>query len=257
MRLVTLPLASIDADDRLRDVDPGRVDELALSMDERGLLQPIEVREAGERYRLVMGAHRLAAARKNKWTEISALLFEGTADEARLREIDENLYRRELSELDKAVFIAERLAIYERAFGEVKRGGGPRGPKGKFALRSAQRSFYDDVALKFGLNRRDVTRSLTRIGRIDAAAWKALRGTKFAEVGLVLDALARLEAPMQRQVVDLLLAGRARNVPVAVRIIHGKIEDVDERQFDALVAAWRRSGQVARRRFLAFVEGKS
>lgn len=248
MRLVTIPLALIDADDRLRDVDPARVDELALSIEERGeLLQPIEVRPVGERFRLTLGGHRLAAMRKLKWAEAPALLFEGTEDEARLREIDENLYRRELSPLDRAVFLAERLAIYERTFGSLQRG---RKKLGK----SAQLNFFDDVALKFGLNRRDVSRSLARIKRIDGAAWKALRGTKFAEIGTILDALARLDGLVQRHVVELLLAGRARNVPAAVRIIHGKTEDVDERQFEALVAAWKRAGKAARKRFVVFLE---
>lgn len=57
-----LPLASIDLGDRLRPIDPVWAQAIAASFAERGQDQPIVVRPDGERFVLVTGGHRLAAA---------------------------------------------------------------------------------------------------------------------------------------------------------------------------------------------------
>jgi hypothetical protein len=77
---------------------PEAVAALAESMKEMGLINPITIRpnETGA-YTLITGRHRLEAARKLKWESIPAVIIEGlSADEAELREIDENLIRAEL-----------------------------------------------------------------------------------------------------------------------------------------------------------------
>lgn len=253
MQLVTIRPDAIDIPPRLRDINPDRVKELAISMGENGQIQPIEVRpgEIEGRYWLNVGAHRLTVARMLGWTEIAATVFTGTADEARLREIDENLYRHELSPLDQAAFLAERREIYERVFGAVTRGK----PK---THKLRQLSFFDDVTERFGLPKSAVFRALARIRRIDPAAWKALRGTKFAEKGVILDGLARLDPLVQRQVVDLLLGKRAGNVAGAIALLHGTDARIEaEKQFAALQAAWRRAGKTARARFTTFLKSNA
>src|ERR1700733_2056722 len=96
--------------DRLRDTDADKVKELVVSFRERGQLQNIEVlpANAAGQYVLNIGLHRLLAARVLGWERTGAQIFNGTPQEARLREIDENLYRAELNPLDQAVFLAER-----------------------------------------------------------------------------------------------------------------------------------------------------
>lgn len=250
MQLVTIPIDEIEVPPRLREIDQGRAQELAVSMREAGLIQPIVVMPpTNGRYLLNVGAHRLTAARLLGWQDIQALVIDGSVDEVRLREIDENLYRRELSPFDQAAFLAERRDIYERIFGTVQRGG--KRSKGK----SAQSSFFDDVTARFGLQRRDVTRALARIRGIDPAAWKALRGTKFAEKGVILDGLARLDPVVQRQVVDLLLGKEARSVAGAIALLHGTDARIEaEKEFAALQTKWRQAGKAARARFLTFLK---
>lgn len=59
----TIAIASIDASDRLRPVDPLKAEAISWAIEEKGLIQPVVVRAdpAGAGYRLVAGAHRLAA----------------------------------------------------------------------------------------------------------------------------------------------------------------------------------------------------
>ena len=113
MQICTIPLTSILVEDRLRSVDAERAAQIALSFREAGQITPIEVTPEGADglHRLIAGAHRVEAARLAGMDVIQAVIFEGSDDAGRLREIDENLYRRELSDLDRAAFLAERLVI--------------------------------------------------------------------------------------------------------------------------------------------------
>jgi ParB family chromosome partitioning protein len=143
-------LSAILVEDRLRSVDPERAAQIALSFRETGQITPVEVAPEDARglHRLIAGAHRVEAARLAGMVAVQAVVFEGSNDAQRMREIDENLYRRELSDLDRSAFLAERLTLHERMFGEIKRG---RKRKSEIA---SQLDFYADVAERFGLSRR-------------------------------------------------------------------------------------------------------
>ncbi len=124
-RVIPIALAEIHASDRRRPVDPEQVQVIAESIGEIGLQSPIAVRldpadTAG--YRLVAGAHRIAAAAELGWTRIDGLVVDGSDDELALMEIDENLARAEPTPLDRALFLAERKAIFERVHPPPKRG---------------------------------------------------------------------------------------------------------------------------------------
>jgi len=80
---------------RLRPLEPARVEALAASMKEEGLRHPIAVRRTPEGYHLVLGRHRLEAARQLKWQTIRAsIFFDMTADQAALVEVEGNLISR-------------------------------------------------------------------------------------------------------------------------------------------------------------------
>ena len=114
----------IEVEDRLRSVDEAAVEHIAESMEQRGQIYPIQIRtiEPG-RFRLVNGAHRIAAARKLGWTHLEAFLVDDLEEEEfKLLEIDENLCRAELSPVDKAHFFATRKGIYLRLYPETKHG---------------------------------------------------------------------------------------------------------------------------------------
>ncbi|MFT8560932.1 MAG: ParB N-terminal domain-containing protein [Acetobacter sp.] len=115
-------LSDIDADDRLREVDHEAALFISASIAEHGLRQPIEVRKVGKRYKLIAGGHRLQAAKILEWVDIPAIVLKATELEAKLLEIDENLFRRELSPLDRATFLATRKEVYEALHPETKHG---------------------------------------------------------------------------------------------------------------------------------------
>lgn len=243
-------------DDRLRAVDPEKVSELAASFSEIGQLQPIEVFPAGAngRYRLNVGAHRVTAAIEAKLPTIMALAYEGTADQRRLREIDENLYRAELSPYDQATFLAERRAIYERLNGPVRRG--PRS-RDVIATNLSQLSFFDDVTAKFRLPRRMVQRALSRKNLISPDVWHRLRGHPITKSASELDKLMRLNEAQQRQVVRLIMQETlpAKNVTAALRAMSdAPVESVDDKQFRVLSSAWAKAGTKARADFLNFLK---
>jgi ParB family chromosome partitioning protein len=249
MQILTIPLTAVLVEGRLRSVDPNRAAELAVSLREAGQITPIEVapEDAQGRHRLIAGAHRVAAAKLAGMDTIRATVFDGSEDQARLREIDENLYRRELSPLDQAAFLAERRGLYERLFGPVKAG---RRNRAKFA----QLDFFDDVAQRFGLQKRLVQLALWRRNAITPAAWSLLDGSRFAEKGVVLDAIGKLPAERQIAVVELLRAGLAKTVGEAlVSLGLAQAADSEQRELQALMSAWSKAGTKAQGEFLAYL----
>ena len=90
-----LALTDVRVFRRLRPLEPTLVESLATSMKATGLLHPIAVRRTPEGYHLVLGRHRLEAARQLRWQTIRAsIFFDMTADQAALAEVEGNLISR-------------------------------------------------------------------------------------------------------------------------------------------------------------------
>lgn len=77
----------------LRDLDEAVVEDLAKSIEEAGLLQPVVVRPLGDGYGLVFGLHRLEACKRLGWKTIPALVKQVSNEEALLLNVVENLQR--------------------------------------------------------------------------------------------------------------------------------------------------------------------
>jgi ParB family chromosome partitioning protein len=86
--------------------------ELASSLEEHGLVQPIVVRPRGDRFQLIAGQRRLAAARKLGWVSVPARVLD--VDDRQMAEIAivENLQRRDLDALEKAASFKQYLATW-------------------------------------------------------------------------------------------------------------------------------------------------
>jgi ParB-like nuclease domain len=102
--------------DRMRKLDANKVAEIAKSMEEVGLIQPVTVRpQPGLGYYLIAGQHRLHAAKKLKWQSIKCHVRDDIDDDtAKLIEIDENLLRAELTTEEKREHLLKRKEIWER-----------------------------------------------------------------------------------------------------------------------------------------------
>jgi ParB family chromosome partitioning protein len=96
-----------------RDFDEGEINQLAESLEQHGLLQPIVVRRAAERYQLISGERRLRAAIKAGWPDVPVYIRE--ADDRQLAEwaIVENLQRKDLNPLEKAASFQLYLEQYD------------------------------------------------------------------------------------------------------------------------------------------------
>jgi len=109
-----LEIARIDANpyQPRRDFGAAETDALAESLQAHGLLQPVVVRRAGERYQLVAGERRLRAAQQAGWSEVPVQVIE--ADDRQMAElaIVENLHRRDLNALEKAASFQRYLEQY-------------------------------------------------------------------------------------------------------------------------------------------------
>ena len=89
--------------------DPDELEELATSVREIGVLQPVVVRPVGEGYELVMGERRWRASQAAGLTSIPAIVRE-TADDDLLRDaLLENLHRSQLNSLEEAAAYQQLL----------------------------------------------------------------------------------------------------------------------------------------------------
>lgn len=96
-----------------RDFDPAEIDSLAASLREHGLIQPIAVRRAASgRYQLIAGERRLRAARQVGWTEVPAKLLDADDRTAAELAIVENLQRKDLNPLEKAISFRQYIERY-------------------------------------------------------------------------------------------------------------------------------------------------
>lgn len=79
-----------------------RIMELAESIKEKGILQPIIVRKTGDRYELIAGERRLRAARIANLQEVPAIVKDISDDEALQLALIENLQREDLNPIEEA-----------------------------------------------------------------------------------------------------------------------------------------------------------
>ncbi len=124
----SIAIADIHVPPRLREVEEDHARAIQASIVEHGLLNPVTVRRTPAKgkgmtpYTLVAGAHRLRAVELLGETEIDAVVVAADGDEAVLIEIVENLFRNDLSVMDRAQFVATYREVWERKYGEIKRG---------------------------------------------------------------------------------------------------------------------------------------
>ena len=83
--------------------------ELASSIRQHGLLQPITVRETAGGYEIVMGERRYRACRMLGWTHIDAFILPATREESALLALIENLQRENLHYFEEAEAYADLL----------------------------------------------------------------------------------------------------------------------------------------------------
>ena len=113
----------------------GDLSELMASIAEKGILQPIIVREQDGRYRIIAGERRYQAALQVGLTEVPATIRKADESEAVELALIENLQRKDLTPFEEA----EALAALAKRFGHT----------------------HEELARRLGKSRTSVTESLS------------------------------------------------------------------------------------------------
>ena len=184
--------------------------ELAGSIEQHGLLQPIIVKAAGDAYLLVAGQRRLEAFRRLGLTRIPALLTTGRADELALIE---NLQRSDLDPLDEA----EALAALKERYGYT----------------------HDQLARAMAKAKSTVSELLSLNGLPDAIKAEVRTSERATSKSLLIE-IARLEGEAARLSLWRKLHG---NAATTVREIRSRKREADEGRADPPADAVRALGE--------------
>jgi len=122
-------IAQIDITERIdrMEINSDDVKELAESIREQGLLQPILLRKQGVRFELIAGHRRLLAVKSLGIVEIEAIVKEMTDEQAVLARAVENLQRVDLTIIEEARVYKAMHVMLNMSFDEIARrlGKGP------------------------------------------------------------------------------------------------------------------------------------
>ena len=142
--------------------DQERLQELAASIEEFGLLEPVLLREHGERYQLVAGERRVRAARLAGLQSVPALLRD--FDDADMMKVAliENLQRENLNPIEEAEGFQRLIDQFGFTQGQVAEAVGRKRPSVANALRL--------------LNLGEVEKDLVREGLLSSGHAKVLLG---------------------------------------------------------------------------------
>jgi ParB family chromosome partitioning protein len=100
--LIAIEKIAANPDQPRSTFDDVTLDELADSIKEFGVLQPVVVEEAADGFRLIAGERRLRAARRVGLVTIPAVVREATGTHTLIEAIVENVQRADLSPLEEA-----------------------------------------------------------------------------------------------------------------------------------------------------------
>ena len=112
-----VPISKITVNPGRREALPGDVKELADSIAEVGLINPIMVDQS---HTLIAGLHRLEAMKLLGRTEIECTVSDLDGLQVALAEIDENFVRKDLSDDEFRELLLRRKEIYESLHPETK-----------------------------------------------------------------------------------------------------------------------------------------
>lgn len=265
----SIKLSDILVPERLRTVDEGQALAISKSIAEHGLMNPVTVRQTpnGERtYTLVAGAHRYRAVELLDEEAIDAIVVKADADEAVLLEIIENLFRNDLSVIDRAVFVETYRDVWEKSRGTIKRGGDRRnGPKGQVGpltsspidtiAHEAESGFSQVCADRLGISARSIKRLNQIAHNLPRELRQQIAGTPIADNQSQLLKLAKLE-PSQRAKAHVALRESDGDFKAAMALLEppAKKPDPEMQILSRLIDSWQRAKPATRRKFMAHAD---
>lgn len=163
-RITTVPLDSIVPSpfQPRRVFRPEQLEELANSIRENGVLQPLIVRKVGEKHELIAGERRWRASGQAGLSEVPVIIRQAGDQEAMLLAMVENLQRADLNPIEEAEGYARLMETYQLTQDKVAEMVGKNRSTVANALRL--RSLAPEV------------RDLVALGKLSAGHAKALLG---------------------------------------------------------------------------------
>ncbi|PWE29992.1 chromosome partitioning protein ParB [Maritimibacter sp. 55A14] len=238
--------------DRLRGVDENHAKAIALDVEKHGLINPITVRgpfgAKGGTYSLLAGAHRLRAVQMLGLEEVETMVVHVNGGwSSLLIEIGENLFRNDLSKLDRAMFVSKYREAWEAKYGKVGRGRNSANIA-EFLDQAGLVSFSDHVATRMGLSKRSIEAAQEIAQKLHPELRRALSGTPEADNQAVLQRFCKASSDAQCDAARRIRSGakakdELRNV--------GVVPDQNgSAALERLTAAWGRLSKKDRREFV-------
>jgi ParB family chromosome partitioning protein len=193
--LVELSIYEIDRNpyQPRREIDEDELQQLAESIKEHGLLQPIVVRRVDDRYQIIAGERRLRAATKAGMEHVPAQVRD--VDDRQMAElaIVENLQRKDLGPLEKAASFHQYLQTY--------------------------RCTQEELAGRLKINRSTIA-NLIRLLELPEAVQKALREGKISQ------GHARALLPLGDEQEQIKFAKRIVKEDLSVREVESQVKQM-------------------------------
>ena len=193
-----LPINEIRIKPGRRAVDDSKVRELADSMKQVGLINPVTVNTDLE---LIAGAHRIAAAELLGWDEIEARMWDTDAFTCELAEIDENLMRNELHYIDSGNLQVRRRELL-KAMGLMAKAGDNQYSGGD---NLAPPTTVAELASRSGVSERTFQRRAQIAINTEPEVQAAIKAADLPQKDA--EKIARMEPEKQKQVAEKLMEG--------------------------------------------------
>lgn len=223
-----IPITEIKIIPGRREAVPSHIAELAKSIADVGLLNPITINEDRT---LIAGLHRLEAAKLLNWTEIDCTICDIDSTRAELAEIDENVIRQPLSDMELNRALTRRKELYEALHPETIARNRPghvsnhQGSSDKLSPESRVKSFVEDTAEKLGVSTRTVERHLYLAEHLTPKVSEILKKMDKQPSRCELMKLARLEPGQQEECAALFMSGEIKSVDTYLK--QGKLETTE------------------------------
>ncbi|MGI6751717.1 MAG: ParB/RepB/Spo0J family partition protein [Anaerovoracaceae bacterium] len=124
-----------NAEQPRKTFDREGIEELAKSIENHGLIQPIVVTKSGNGYQIVAGERRWRAAQSAKMKEIPCIIRDLTPEQNMLLALIENMQREDLNPIDEALAIERMIADFQMTQEEISRSIGKSRPYVTNAIR--------------------------------------------------------------------------------------------------------------------------
>jgi ParB family chromosome partitioning protein len=181
-KVQTVKIADIQvSENRIRQIDASFVEALSISIEDIGQTTAITVQQTEDgTLHLVSGLHRIHALLLLGRTTVEAIVMKISNRAARLLEIEENMMRRELSILSRAICLEERKALYEEEYKETRWGGDRKSDQVPM-IRTRSASFAVSAADMMGVSRSTISDWVQLAAALSPDARRLLEGTSIAD----------------------------------------------------------------------------